>query len=90
MNGTGGAWARAITLLVTNVTKLTGLVLTVHEILLRSTVRTSVLAVCGFMMAGAQLSEGAILAVIDRFLGSGGVHPEPEPPPNRRRKPRES
>jgi hypothetical protein len=61
--------ARGATLLVTNATKLTGLVLAINEAVIRTELRPSVLAVAAFMMAGAQVSEGVILAMIDRFLG---------------------
>jgi hypothetical protein len=61
--------ARGLTLLVTNATKLTGLVLAINEAVIRTQLRPSVLAIAAFMMAGAQVSEGVLLAMIDRFLG---------------------
>lgn len=57
------------TLLLTNVTKLVGLVIAVNEAVVRTELRPSALAVAVFMMAGAQFSESALLAIIDRFLG---------------------
>lgn len=62
--------ARGWTLALTNLTKLAGLVIAVNEALVRSQVRPTALAVAAFMMAGAQLSENAVLAALDRFFGT--------------------
>lgn len=70
MNGsTQGRWARAITLAVTNATKLSGLVVALHEMLIRPTARPVAVAAAAFMMAGAQFSERAALAILDRLMG---------------------
>lgn len=63
-------------LVVTNLTKLAGLVLGVFTGFTSQHVPTMVLA--GFMMAGAQVSESAMLAAIDRFFG--GPPPGSEKP----------
>jgi hypothetical protein len=60
--------SRFLTLLITNITKLAGLYVGVHAAV-ASTPNAVVLAFSAFMMAGAQLSETTILAVIDRFFG---------------------
>lgn len=61
---------RSWTLALTNLTKLAGLVIAINEALVRSEVRPTALAVAAFMMAGAQLSESALLAALDRLLGT--------------------
>jgi hypothetical protein len=58
------------TLALTNLTKLAGLIIAVNEALLRAEVRPTALALAAFMMAGAQLSENAVLAALDRFFGA--------------------
>lgn len=60
--------ARASTLFVTNVIKIAGAVGGVNEILIRSELRQSAVALAAFMMAGAQLSETVLLRLIDRVL----------------------
>jgi hypothetical protein len=60
---------RSLTLLVTNATKISGLAVALNEMLLRSTLRPAAVAASAFMMAGAQLSESAVLAALDRLLG---------------------
>ena len=67
-----GRTSRAVTLVTTNVIKLSGLGVALNELFLRPSARTSVIALAAFMMAGAQLSEQAVLAALDRLLG----HPE--------------
>lgn len=68
---TGLAPVRGATLALTNLTKLAGLIVAVNEALLRSELRPSVLALAAFMMAGAQVSEGLLLSLLDHFLGRG-------------------
>jgi hypothetical protein len=68
------AIGRAFTYAVTNVTKLAGVYVALHESLSHAQIRPVVLAVSAFMMAGAQVSEGVILAAIDKFL----AQPPPE------------
>jgi hypothetical protein len=60
---------RNATLVVTNLTKIVGLVIAFNEALLRTDQRPLVLGVAAFAMTGAQLSETVVLAFIDRFLG---------------------
>lgn len=62
---------RGAALALTNLTKLAGLVVAVNEAVLRSELRPSVLALAAFMMAGAQVSEGLLLSLLDHFLGRG-------------------
>lgn len=69
MDGPQGQWARGLTLLLTNITKFGGLIIALHELLLRATLRPVAVAEAAFMMAGAQISERMILAMIDRLLG---------------------
>jgi hypothetical protein len=61
--------ARSSTLWLTNVTKIVGLVLAVNEMLIRPETNSARLAFVSLVVAGAQLSETMLLAVIDRFLG---------------------
>lgn len=76
----GRRWqpARGLALATTNLTKLAGLAIAVNEALLRSELRPTALAVAAFMMAGAQVSEGVLLAMVDRFFGLGDVAPPAE------------
>jgi hypothetical protein len=60
--------ARTSTLLITNMIKLAGAVGGVNEILIRSELRQSAVALAAFMMAGAQFSESVLLRLIDRVL----------------------
>ena len=62
------SFSRVVTLLVTNIIKLAGLYIGVGAAL-RPTPSAVVLAYSAFMMAGAQLSETTILALIERFFG---------------------
>jgi hypothetical protein len=62
--------ARGVTLVITNLTKIAGLVVGIHEAL--ATGRSSVLIFAAFLIAGGQLSETALLSLIDRVLGSSG------------------
>lgn len=70
--------ARGATLAVTNLIKLGGLVVALHEALVRTELRPSVLAVSALMMAGAQVSEGLLLALADRFFGTSPTPPTRE------------
>jgi hypothetical protein len=60
---------RGLTLWSTNAIKLVGAAAAFNELLLRSELRPQALAIIAFMMAGAQVSEGLILSMVDRFLG---------------------
>lgn len=63
-----GRIARAVTLLITWAIKLVGLAAAVKELLLTGTPQALPLAVSAFMMAGAQFSEGLVLALLDRLV----------------------
>jgi hypothetical protein len=65
----GGQAASRSTLVVTNVTKLAGVVIGVHAGF-ASTPDSRVLALAALMVAGGQFSETLILAAIDRFFGT--------------------
>ncbi len=65
-----GRVGRTVALLTTHLIKIGGLLAAMNELFLRPSVRASVVALAAFMMAGAQLSEHAVLAAIDRLLGS--------------------
>lgn len=58
------------TLLLTNLTKVAGLVLGLHEGF-STNPDPRVIAFAAFMVAGGQVSETVLLALIDRFLGKG-------------------
>lgn len=62
---------RGSTLWVTNATKIVGLVLAVNEMLIRPETNSVRLAVTALLVAGAQVSEGVLLSIIDRFSGKG-------------------
>lgn len=62
-----------IGLVITNTTKIAGIVVAVHEALLVEHVRPIVLAVAALMMAGAQSLESALIAFF------GGARPSPPP-----------
>lgn len=55
-------------LVISNLTKVAGLAVAIHAGF-TTTPDTRVLALAAFMMAGAQISETAVLSAIDRFLG---------------------
>lgn len=63
-----GSFSRALTLVVTNLIKIAGLYVGVRSAIQPSP-NAVVLAFAAFMMAGAQLSETTILALITRFFG---------------------
>ena len=65
-------FARVPTLLVTNGIKIGGLVIAIHEALAQHQ-HAFTLAVAAFMMAGAQFSEGLMLAIIDHLFGVQGT-----------------
>lgn len=76
-SSTSSRVARGFTLVVTNLTKLGGLVVALNEMLIRPSLRPAVLAEAAFMMAGAQFSQDAVLAALDRIMGR---HHEDDPP----------
>lgn len=67
-----GRFARAVTLLITWVIKIVGLLSASNQLFLHGNQPSSIaLGVSAFMMAGAQVSEGLVLAAIDRLTGEG-------------------
>lgn len=60
-------WPSRTTLIVTNLTKLGGLVLGLHEALTAKD--PAVMAFAAFLCAGARVSENVILGFLDRFFG---------------------
>ena len=66
--GTSKEAGRRSTLIVTNLTKLAGIALGMHEGF-QATPDARVIALAAFMLAGAQVSETALLALIERFFG---------------------
>lgn len=61
--------ARGFALIVTNLTKVGGLIVGINEGLGGG--RSAVLAFAAFLIAGGQLSETFLLSMIDRLLGNG-------------------
>lgn len=67
---TGVGQARGAALVLTNLTKLAGIVVAFNEAVLRTDLRPSVMALAAFMMAGAQVSETLLISLIERFFGT--------------------
>lgn len=66
------AVSRFVALVVTNIIKLAGVYVGVHEIAVHSAGPNAlVLGYSALMLAGGQLSETTILALIGRFFGVG-------------------
>ncbi len=78
-----GRFARTAALTLTYATKAVGLASAFNQLLLQSSPKALPLGVAAFMMAGAQLSEGLLLSLLDRFM----VLPE-EPAPRRKPAPK--
>lgn len=74
---------RQVTILVTLLTKLAGVFLALKSVS-SPPVDPLVLAVCAFMMSGAQLTEGTILRALDKFMGDLTDPPDEEEPPKRK------
>lgn len=64
----GGGAARGSTLLLTNITKLAGLVIALHEALGKDHAQAVVLAVAATFVLGAQVAENVLIRAIDRFF----------------------
>lgn len=64
-------WLRNSTLLVTNGGKVIGMIIAIHETIIRATVRDSVLAICALFILGTQAAEDVILHAIDKFFSRG-------------------
>jgi hypothetical protein len=65
-------WVTGSTLLITNLTKVTGVVIAVLEWARPGEVQDSVLALCAVFVVGAEAMERILLDAIDRVLGRGG------------------
>lgn len=61
--------AERSTLIVTNLTKIAGVVLAILEWARPGQVQDSVLIFCGVLVLGAQVVENMALRTIDRLLG---------------------
>lgn len=68
-NGKGAETARGLTLVVTNLTKLAGVVAAMNELLVRDTTTTARAALIALLVAGVQAFETMVLGVIDRVIG---------------------
>jgi hypothetical protein len=66
-----GTAARGSALLITNMTKVTGLALAVNELAIREDARNGAIALCAICVLGAQVVEDVALRTIDRFFGTG-------------------
>lgn len=60
--------SRGATLLVTNFTKVIGLYIAVHEMVIRQEARQSVVAFCALTLVSAQVFESIMMRVIDRMF----------------------
>lgn len=68
-----GRATRGSTLLITNLTKITGLALAINELAIREDARNSAIALCAICVLGAQVVEDVALRIIDRFFGIGST-----------------
>jgi hypothetical protein len=67
----GKSWARGSTLLITNLTKVTGVVIAVLEWARPGEAQDSVLALCAVFVVGAEALEKMMLQALDRLFGGG-------------------
>jgi hypothetical protein len=67
----GKSWARGSTLLITNLTKVTGVVIAVLEWARPGEAQDSVLALCAVFVVGAEALEKMMLQALDRLFGTG-------------------
>jgi hypothetical protein len=65
--------------LPTFVIKIAGLVLGIDEVLIRNNTKPLIVLLAAFMMAGGQVSQGAVTAFMDRLFGPSITH-ERKPP----------
>lgn len=71
-----------LTQLVTLGVKVLGVIVAVNQLLIHPKTATPVgLAFSAFLIAGGQFSEGLLLDMWDRFLGSGGSSSQRDDPP---------
>lgn len=59
---------RRSTLVITNIAKLVGLGIAINEMVIRPTLRESVVAFCAICILGTQVVEDVILHAIDRIF----------------------
>lgn len=59
---------RGSTLLITNCTKVVGLGIAVHEMVIRANARQSVVAFCALTVIGAQVAQSVAIHFIDRMF----------------------
>jgi hypothetical protein len=71
-----GLPARGLALTITNLTKLGGVIVAFNELILRPDFRPAAAALAAFMMAGAQVSENVLIAVINHFFAVPGGEKE--------------
>ena len=64
----------AVALLITWSIKLVGLASAFNQLLIQPHPTSLALAVSAFMMAGAQLSEGLVVTLLDRLMGGESAH----------------
>lgn len=60
--------SRVVTLIVTNIIKLTGVYLGARELIVHNGTNAIDLAYSAFLIAGGQFSETTVLAFIERFF----------------------
>ncbi len=70
-SGRRRTWAAGSALFITNMTKMTGVVIAVLEWARPGEVQDSVLALCAVFVVGAEALERILLDAIDRVLGRG-------------------
>ena len=66
--GRGEAVSRGTTLLITNATKIAGVIVGVNELVFRANTTSARIALAALMMTGAQVSEAVLLRLIDRVF----------------------
>ena len=71
-NGVSESAARGSALLITNLTKMTGLVVAVLEWAQKGPAQDSVLLLCAAMIFGAETLERVAMQAIDRLFGRDG------------------
>ncbi len=69
MKASGVKIGQSVALLTTSGIKLVGLASAFNQLLIQEHATPLALAVSAFMMAGAQLSEGLVISLLDRLMG---------------------
>lgn len=80
MTGRTAQAGRLLTLLVTNAIKLGGLYLALRTAITEPQPNVVQIGEACFMMAGAQVTEDAILRLVGRMFGAHEAHETHEPP----------